>query len=72
MVTAVGPGYTSRAVAALADASEYEGDFSGWLAGVLVQAAARRGGWDELERRPGSWEAVLVERLITGTEPQRM
>lgn len=56
--------YTSAAVRALLDASERESDFSGWLSSVVTAAARMRGGWEVLERRPGSWEASLVERLV--------
>lgn len=58
------PAYTVSAIDAMIDASQNESDFSGWLAHVVAAAAKRRGGWDVLERRPGSWEASLVERLI--------
>lgn len=60
--------YTQRAVDVLAEASEAEHDFSGWLASVLVMAKNRRGGWAELEHRTGSWEASLVLQLIDGTD----
>jgi hypothetical protein len=43
-------------------------DFAGWLAAVLGQLSAERGGvWAVLAARPGSWEAALVRDLITGT-----
>jgi hypothetical protein len=58
------PDYTRTATAACIVASRRETDFSGWLAHVIAEAAKRVGGWDHLERRPGSWEAALVERLI--------
>jgi len=64
------PRYTATAVKALTDAARTEHDFSGWLASCLVQARNAAGGWDAMEGRPGSWEAALVERLISGTEPE--
>lgn len=58
------PDYTRTAISTCIVASQREGDFSGWLAHVIAEAAKGVGGWDHLERRPGSWEAALVERLI--------
>jgi hypothetical protein len=59
------PDYTRTAVAACIVAARRESDFSGWLAHVVAEAAKSVGGWDKLERRPGSWEAALVEQLIS-------
>jgi hypothetical protein len=63
-------GYTAQAVDALTAAARSEHDLSGWLASVLVEVRNRCGGWDAMEHRPGSWEADLVERLVSGTEPE--
>lgn len=60
------PAYTARATEAIEAASEHEHDFSGWLANVVSEVVKRRG-WDAVERRQGSWEAGLVERLVQGT-----
>ena len=60
--------YTELAVAAILDAAWNEHDFAGWLAGVLAQTACELGSTDALTaRRPGSWEADLVQRLVKGT-----
>jgi len=60
--------YTRSAVAAITQATEHEQDFGGWLARVLAAVAAERGSSDALtERRPGSWEASLVDQLVKGT-----
>jgi hypothetical protein len=60
-------GYTDQAVEAVTAAARDEHDFGGWLALVLVRAAARLGSLDALTaRRPGSWEAGLVEQLARG------
>jgi hypothetical protein len=60
--------YTDQATAATLQAAHTEHDFGGWLAGVLVRAAAQLGSTDSLTaRRPGSWEAALVQRLVKGT-----
>jgi hypothetical protein len=62
------PAYTAAAVKALARAAEEEHDFPGFLADVLVRAAARLGSLDALTSgRPGSWEAALVDQLVRGT-----
>ena len=61
------PSYTTAAIDAISEAVEHEPDFGGWLSSVLVYAAARRGSLDALtEGRPGSWEAVHVDRLARG------
>jgi hypothetical protein len=66
-----------EAVAALTTAAGIEGghgpgDVAGFLAGVLVEVAANLGSVDRLMAgRPGSWEADLVERLVTGTTGDR-
>ncbi len=60
--------YTDRAEEAVLDAARNEHDFAGWLAGVLAQVASGLGSSDALTaRRPGSWEADLVQRLVKGT-----
>jgi hypothetical protein len=60
-------GYTDQAVEAVTAAARDEGDFGGWLSLVLVRAAAQLGSLDALtERRPGSWEAGLVDQLARG------
>jgi hypothetical protein len=60
--------YTELAATAILDAARNEHDFAGWLAGVLAQTACELGGSDGLTaRRPGSWEADLVQRLVKGT-----
>jgi hypothetical protein len=62
------PGYTRPAVDAITQAASTEHDFAGWLAGVLAHAAARLGSSNALTaRRPGSWEASLVDQLVKGT-----
>jgi hypothetical protein len=56
--------YTDRAAAATLEAARTEHDFGGWLAGILARTAAELGSTDALTaRRPGSWEADLVQRL---------
>ncbi|MGO9078139.1 MAG: hypothetical protein ACLQDY_03745 [Streptosporangiaceae bacterium] len=61
-------GYRDRAVAALIAAARDDGDFAGWLAGVLADVAGQLGGSGELTAgRPGSWEADLVDQLVKGT-----
>jgi hypothetical protein len=43
-------------------------DFAGFLASALAAVAANVGSTDRvIAGRPGSWEADLVERLLTGT-----
>lgn len=60
--------YTGRAVNAVSEAVTAGEDLPGWLAAVLSRAAARHGGSAALTaRRPGSWEAELVTRLVCGT-----
>jgi hypothetical protein len=59
------PDYTRTAIAACIVAARRESDFSGWLAHVVAAAAKSVGGWESIERRTGSWEAALVERLIS-------
>lgn len=60
--------YTSRAADAVNDAINADGDIPGWLAAVLAHAAARCGSTSALTaRRPGSWEAELITRLVCGT-----
>jgi hypothetical protein len=60
--------YTDRAVAAILEAAWNEHDFGGWLASTLSQVASELGSSDALTaRRPGSWEADLVQRLVKGT-----
>jgi hypothetical protein len=62
------PGYTRPAIDAITQAASTEHDFPGWLAHVLANAAARLGSSDTLTaRRPGSWEASLVDQLVKGT-----
>jgi hypothetical protein len=61
-------GYTRPAIDALTQAASAETDFAGWLAHVLATAAARLGSSDALtSRRPGSWEASLLDQLVKGT-----
>jgi hypothetical protein len=60
--------YTRRATAAVAEAARNEHDFGGWLAGILARAAAQLGSTTALTaKRPGSWEAELVQQLVKGT-----
>jgi hypothetical protein len=60
--------YTDRAAAATLEAARSEHDFGGWLAGILARTAGELGSSDALTaRRPGSWEADLVQRLVKGT-----
>jgi hypothetical protein len=60
--------YTERAAAAVLEAAHEEHDFGGWLASVLVSAAADLGSSRALTAgRPGSWEADLVIQLMCGT-----
>ncbi len=60
--------YTERAVAAIVQAAQAEHDFGGWLAAALASAACELGCTAALTaRRPGSWEAELVQRLVRGT-----
>ena len=62
------PGYTRPAIDAITQAASAEHDFAGWLADVLANAAARLGSSNALTaRRPGSWEASLVDQLVKGT-----
>jgi hypothetical protein len=62
------PAYTRPAIDAITQAASAEYDFPGWLAGVLASAAARLGSSRALTaRRPGSWEAELVDQLVKGT-----
>jgi hypothetical protein len=60
--------HTARAIRALSDAITAGEEFAGWLATVLAHVAARHGGSQALTaRRPGSWEADLVDCLARGT-----
>jgi len=60
--------YTDRAAVAVVEAVREEHDFGGWLAGVLARAAAELGSTAALiARRPGSWEADLVQQLVRVT-----
>jgi hypothetical protein len=62
------PGYTHPAIDALTQAASTETDFADWLAHVLATAAAQLGSSDALtSRRPGSWEASLLDQLVKGT-----
>lgn len=62
--------YTATAVEVLTEASEHEHSFSEWLASVLVEVRNARGGWAQMEDRPGSWEAGHLLALLDGTEPE--
>ena len=60
--------YTDRAATAMLEAARSENDFGGWLAGILARTAGELGSSEALTaRRPGSWEADLVQRLVKGT-----
>jgi hypothetical protein len=60
--------YTQRAVLAVLRAARTEHSFAEWLAQVLAQVAGQLGSSDGLTlRRPGSWEADLVQQLVKGT-----
>jgi hypothetical protein len=60
--------YTERATTAVAEAARNEHDFGGWLAGILAGTAAQLGSTSALTaKRPGSWEAELVQQLVKGT-----
>lgn len=62
------PGYTRPAIDAITQAASAEHDFAGWLADVLAHAAAQLGSSNALTaRRPGSWEASLIDQLVKGT-----
>jgi len=62
------PGYTRPAIDAITHAARAEHDFAGWLADVLANAAAQLGSSNALTaRRPGSWEASLIDQLVKGT-----
>jgi hypothetical protein len=62
------PGYTRPAIDAITQAARAEHDFAGWLADVLANAAAQLGSSNALTaRRPGSWEASLIDQLVKGT-----
>jgi hypothetical protein len=62
------PDHTVAAIAALLDGHGAEGDFAGWLAGVLARMAASLGSSAALiAGRTGSWEAGLVDQLVKGT-----
>jgi hypothetical protein len=62
------PGYTRPAIDAITQAASAEHDFAGWLADVLANAAAQLGSSNALTaRRPGSWEASLIDQLVKGT-----
>jgi hypothetical protein len=59
---------TRAAADVLSAAVEHEHDFAGWLAAVLADVAAAKGGPAALTAgRPGSWEAALVDQLVKGT-----
>jgi hypothetical protein len=61
-------GYTTRAVDAMSEAITAGEDFAGRLATALAHVAARHGSTGALTaRRPGSWEAGLVDHLVRGT-----
>lgn len=61
--------YTAKAVAAIKLAVEHEHSFPEWLAHTLARAVADHpsGTYALIAGRPGSWEAALVEQLMTGT-----
>lgn len=62
------PSHTRTAYAALLAAASADHDFAGWLAAVLSTVAADLGSTSALTaRRPGSWEAQLVQQLTIGT-----
>lgn len=62
------PGYTRPAIDAITRAARAEHDFAGWLADVLANAAAQLGSSNALTaRRPGTWEASLIDQLVKGT-----
>jgi len=62
------PDYTRPAIDAITQAASAEHDFAGWPADVLAHAAAQLGSSNALTaRRPGSWEASLVDQLVKGT-----
>lgn len=62
------PGHTFAAAAAVTTAAEAEHDFSGWLAVILCQAAARLGSSEHLVMgRSASWEAEHVLALVRNT-----
>jgi hypothetical protein len=65
------PDYTRPAIDAITQAASTEHDFAGWLADMLANAAAQLGSSNALmaltARRPGSWEASLVDQLVKGT-----
>jgi hypothetical protein len=71
MTTRINPSgddYTQRAATAVLAAARAEHDFAGWLASVLASVASELGSSDAITvRRPGSWEAALVQQLIKGT-----
>jgi hypothetical protein len=61
------PTAEDQAVAAVLAAVEQEHDFGGWLAAVLATAAAELGSSAALTaKRPGSWEADIVQQLVRG------
>ena len=65
---ATGGAYTTDAHRAILQAVHDEHDFGGWLAQVLATAAAELGSTAALiAGRPGSWEASLVQQLVSGT-----
>ena len=60
--------YTTDAHRAILQAVRDLNDFGGWLASVLASVSAEFGSTDALTaRRPGSWEAALVQQLVEGT-----
>jgi hypothetical protein len=60
--------YFDRAHRAVLAAAQAEYDFGGWLAALLASVAAELGSSTALTaRRPGSWEADLVQQLVKGT-----
>jgi len=60
--------YTKQAREVLVIAARQEYDFGGWLAGILADVASELGSSSALTaRRPGSWEADLVQQHVKGT-----
>jgi hypothetical protein len=60
--------YTADAHRAVLRAVHDQHDLGGWLAGVLAHVSADLGSTSALTAgRPSSWEAELVQQLVTGT-----